>query len=324
MRKLFAAVVMGLAATTAMAQKGSNTAAIDSKLPEYKAVQGVSGSLKSIGSDTMNNLMTLWFEEFKRAYPNVTTAVEGKGSSTAPPALIEGQAQFGPMSRPMKNDEIDAFEKKFGYKPTGMKVGIDCLEVYVNKDNPITEVTFEQLQQIFSVAGPEMTWDQVGVTDPAFKGKPISLNGRNSASGTYGYFKEHALGKKDFKKTVKEQAGSSGVVQAIATDKFAIGYSGMGYATADVKPLKVKKSAKDKAISPSAETAYSGEYPLARFLYVYVNRDPKTGLDPLRAEFVRMVFSKAGQEVVVKEGYIPVTADLAREELTALGLKPQF
>lgn len=323
MRKLLSAVLLGLAAVPALAGDGK-TLVVDSQLPTYAPVQGVAGNLKSIGSDTMLNLMTFWTDAFKKAYPNVTTSVEGKGSSTAPPALTEGQAQFGPMSRPMKSEEIDAFEKKLGYKPTALRTGIDCLEVYVNKDNPISEISLEQLQKAFSVAGPEMTWDQLGVTDPAFKGKPVALYGRNSASGTYGYFKEHALGKKDYKASVKEQPGSSGVVQAVATDKFAMGYSGMGYATADVKPLKIKKSARDKAVTPSAATAYSGEYPLARFLYVYINHDSRTALDPLRAEFVKLIFSKQGQESVVKEGYIPITADLAREELTKVGLKPSF
>ncbi|QYU70438.1 phosphate ABC transporter substrate-binding protein PstS family protein [Leptolyngbya sp. 15MV] len=291
MRRFFAAVAMGLAALPALAQE---RVTVDSALPSYTAVQGVSGSIRSIGSDTVLNLMLAWTEEFKKFYPNVTTSVEGKGSSTAPPALIEGQAQFGPMSRPMKSEEIDQFERRFGYKPTNMRAAIDALEVYVNKDNPIDSLSLEQIQQIFSVAGPNMTWDQLGVTDPAFRGKPLSLFGRNSVSGTYGYFKEHALGKRDFKPTVKEQPGSSGVVQAVAADRFAIGYSGMGYATADVKPLKIRKTARDEAVAPSAENALSGEYPLARFLYIYVNYDPKTRLDPLRAEFIRMVFSKQG------------------------------
>jgi len=323
MRKLISALVIGLASMPAMAQdKGAIE--VDSRLPSYAAQQGISGSVKSIGSDTVLNVMTTWCESFKKFYPNVQTSVEGKGSSTAPPALIEGQAQFGPMSRPMKNEEVDAFEKKFGYKPTNLRAAIDTLEVYVNKDNPLTEISFEQLQQAFSVAGPELTWDQLGVTGEAFKGKPVSLYGRNSASGTYGYFKEHALSKKDYKNSVKEQPGSSGVVQGVATDKFGIGYAGMGYATSDVKALKIKKGAKDKAIAPTAATAYSGEYPLSRFLYIYINFDAKAGLDPLRSAFITMMFSKQGQEVVVKEGFLPVTADIAREELSKVGLKAKF
>jgi phosphate transport system substrate-binding protein len=301
-------------------------AQVDTAYTEYKAGQGVTGAVKSIGSDTMNNLMTAWGEEFRKFYPAVKVEVEGKGSSTAPPALIEGQAQFGPMSRPMKSEEVDKFEKKFGYKPTGLRVAVDALEVFVHKDNPINEVSFEQLTKIFSVDGPDMTWDQVGVADPAWKGKPISLYGRNSASGTYGYFKEHAMGKKDYKKTVKEQPGSSAVVQAVGADRFSIGYSGMGYKTADVKSVRVKKSDKDKAVAPSGEAALNGSYPLGRFLYVYVNHDARSesGLDPLRAEFIKMIYSKQGQEVVTKDGYVPVPTDIARQELKLLGIKAGF
>ncbi len=296
---------------------------VDPKLPEYRPVGGVSGTIKSIGSDTMNNLMAHWGEDFRRFYPAVKIEFEGKGSSTAPPALIEGQAQFGPMSREMKSKETDDFEKKFGYKPTALRTAIDCLAVYVHKDCPLDEISVAQITRVFSVAGPDVTWDQLGVKDPAYRGKPVSLYGRNSASGTYGFFKEHALGGKDFKATVKEQPGSSGVVQAVATDPFGMGYSGLGYQTAGVKALRVSGDS-DAAVEAEARYAYSGEYPLARFLYVYVNHDPRGPLDPLRAEFIRMIFSKAGQEGVVKDGYIPVTAEIAREDLERLGLKPGF
>ncbi|MBU6412659.1 MAG: PstS family phosphate ABC transporter substrate-binding protein [Planctomycetes bacterium] len=307
-----------VAASLALAQSKGATTVSDS-LPDYKAVEGVSGTIKSIGSDTMNNVMAHWGESFKKFYPGTTLQVEGKGSSTAPPALIEGQAQFGPMSREMKKSEIDEFEKKFGYKPTGLRTAIDCLAIYVHKDCPLNEITMEQAMKVFSVAGPEMTWDQLGVKDEAYKGKPVSLYGRNSASGTYGYFKEHVLQKKDFKSNVKEQPGSSGVVQGIASDKFGMGYSGIGYKTADVKFLKVADKG-GKAVAPSADTAYSGEYPIARFLWVYTNFDAKKPMDPLRGEFVKLIFSKAGQEGVVKDGFIPVTPEIAREELVKVGL----
>jgi phosphate transport system substrate-binding protein len=313
---LAASAVMGLAAL-AQAQ-----VVVDTQLPTYKAAQGVSGAIKTIGSDTMNNLVTGWGEEFKKFYPNVKIDVDGKGSSTAPPALIEGQAQFGPMSRKMKASESDQFEKKFGYKPTELATGIDCLAVFVHKDCPLSEISFTQIQQVFSVAGQDMTWDQLGVTDPAYRGKPISLYGRNSASGTYGFFKEHALSGKDYKPTVKEQPGSSAVVQAVATDRFAMGYSGIGYKTTDVKALKVSHDG--PAFEATADNAYSGDYPLARYLYLYVNYDAKKGLDPLRAEYVKLIYSRAGQEVVVKDGYIPITADIARENLKRVGIKPWF
>jgi phosphate transport system substrate-binding protein len=296
---------------------------IDSNLPVYRATSAVSGSIKSIGSDTMNNLMTLWGEEFKVFYPSAQIEIEGKGSSTAPTALIEGQAQFGPMSRPMKSSEIDQFEAKFGYPPVALRAGIDALAVFVHRDCPLDEISIDQLTAVFSVSGKDMTWGDLGVTNADWKARPVSLYGRNSASGTYGFFKSVALQGNDFKASVKEQPGSSAVVQGVATDRYSMGYSGVGYATADVKMLKVSLDGGD-ALPPTAEFANTGEYPLARFLYVYINSDPIKGLDPLRAEFVKLMFSQQGQEVVLKDGYFPVSAEVAREDLKACGIVPDF
>ncbi|MCK6448555.1 MAG: PstS family phosphate ABC transporter substrate-binding protein [Planctomycetes bacterium] len=299
---------------------------VDPKIPEYKAIEGVSGGLKSIGSDTLNNLMTFWAEGFRGVYPNVKIEIEGKGSSTAPPALIEGTAHFGPMSRPMKSGEIDDFEKKYGYKPTGVPVAVDALGVFVHKDNPLQSLTMQQVDAIFSKTRKGgfdkdiVKWGDLGLTGE-WADKPISLYGRNSASGTYGYFKEHALAKGDFKDTVKEQPGSSSVVQGVASDKYAIGYSGIGYVTADVRALAIAADAKSTPIAADAAHAYSGEYPLARMLYVYVNVKPGTPLEPLRREFLRFVLSRQGQELVVKDGYYPVTARIAENALKSIGLE---
>ena len=300
---------------------------VDPTLPAYsKGASGVAGNVKAIGSDTMNNLMTLWAEAFRAQYPNVQIEIEGKGSSTAPPALIAGTATFGPMSREMKNQEIDEFEAKYGYKPTALRTSIDMLAVYVHKDNPIESLTLQQIDAIFSktrkggAADDIMTWGQLGLTGE-WASKPISLYGRNSASGTYGYFKEHALFKGDYKDSVKEQPGSSSVVQGVASDRYGIGYSGIGYKTADVKAVPIKGDASKEAVPADVAHAYTGKYPLARFLYLYVNFKPGTELDPLRKEFTRFVFSRQGQEAVVKDGYFPVNARIAAEELAKLGIQ---
>jgi phosphate transport system substrate-binding protein len=299
--------------------------AVDAGLPDYKPVEGVSGIIKSIGSDTMNNLMTLWAEGFKKMYPNVQIEIEGKGSSTAPPALISGTAQFGPMSREMKSAEIDEFEKVFGYKPTALPTSIDMLAVYVNKDNPIKRLTLPQADAIFSKnrAGGHSedikTWGQLGLSGEWAR-QPISLYGRNSASGTYGYFKEHALFKGDYKDSVKEQPGSSSVVQGVASDRYAIGYSGIGYKTADVRAVPLAQEAGAELVEATPENAYTGEYPLARFLILYTNIKPGAQLDPLRREFIRYIFSKQGQMDVVKDGYYPVPAAIAAEALAGAGI----
>jgi phosphate transport system substrate-binding protein len=275
----------------------------------------------------MINLMTFWTEGFKGIYPAVSTEVEGKGSGTAPPALIEGTATFGPMSRLMKDQEIDEFEKKIGYKPTAIPTSIDMLAVYVHKDNPIQSLTLQQVDAIFSktrksgAAADVTTWGQLGLTGE-WADKPISLYGRNSASGTYVYFKEHALAKGDYKDSVKEQSGSSAVVQAVASDKYAMGYSGIGFMTADVRAVPLAKDAKAKPVEAVPANAYSGTYPMSRFLYVYVNLKPGTQLDPLRREFVRYMLSQQGQKDVVKEGYYPLTAKLVTDALKAVDIKP--
>ncbi|MCC7061170.1 MAG: phosphate ABC transporter substrate-binding protein [Planctomycetes bacterium] len=307
------------------AEKGQAEAAVkvDAALPTYQPTTGVSGSLKSVGSDTMNNEMTLWAESFARHYPNVKIEIEGKGSTTAPAALIEGSAHFGPMSRAMKDKEIDDFEKKFGYKPTAIATSIDMLAVYVHKDNPIQSLTLQQVDAIFSktrkggAKEDVRTWGELGLTGE-WASKPISLYGRNSASGTYGYFKEHALFKGDYKDSVKEQPGSSAVVQGVATDKYGIGYSGIGYKTADVRAVPIAKDAKSKVVEATPDNAYSGEYTLARFLFLYVNKKPGTDLEPMRAEFLRYVLSKEGQLDVVKDGYYPLPAKLAAAQLAKI------
>ena len=296
---------------------------VDAAIAAYKKISGISGSLSSIGSDTLNNAMTLWAETFNKLYPNVRVQIEGKGSSTAPPSLIAGTSQLGPMSRAMKGSEIDAFEKKFGYKPTEIKAAVDGLALFVNKDNPIKGLTLEQVDAIFSKtrrAGNKediVTWGQLGLTGD-WANKPISLYGRNSASGTYGFFKGQALKDGDFKDTVKEQPGSAAVVQGISVDRYGIGYSGMGYKTSGVRAIPLAVKAGQPFVDEGITNVYSGKYPLSRFLFVYVNKAPNKALDPLTQEFLKLILSKEGQEVVIKDGYFPLPAKVVMEELAKL------
>ncbi len=300
----------------------SATAAVDAALPDYKATSGVSGNFSSVGSDTLNNLMTLWAEEFNKFYPNVNVQIQGAGSSTAPPALTEGTANFGPMSRQMKDQEIQAFEKKYGYKPTAIGVAIDALAVFVNKDNPIKSMTIAQVDGIFSATrkcgGKDVKrWGDLGLTGD-WVSKPVQMYGRNSVSGTYGYFKENALCKGDFKNTVGEQPGSASVVQSVAGGLNAIGYSGIGYKTAGVRTVPLAKKDGAEAVDATPANAIAGTYPLSRFLYVYVNKAPNKPLSPMELEFFKMVLSKAGQQVTEKDGYVALPAAVAAKELAKL------
>ena len=304
----------------------SLSAAVDPALPDYKPASGVSGNFSSVGSDTLNNLMTLWAEEFNKFYPNVNIQIQGAGSSTAPPALTEGTANFGPMSRAMKDQEIQAFEQKYGYKPTGIGVAIDALAVFVNKDNAIKGLSIPQVDAIFSAtrkcgAGKDAKrWSDVGVSGD-LANKPIQLYGRNSVSGTYGYFKETALCKGDYKTGVNEQPGSASVVQSISTGLDAIGYSGIGYKTSGVRALPLSKKDGEDFVEATPENATSGKYPLSRVLFVYANKAPNKPLTPMESEFFKMVLSKQGQEVVEKDGYVPLPEKVAAKFRADLGIQ---
>jgi phosphate transport system substrate-binding protein len=314
--------IAGLVAASVSVVSAQAAPKVDADIPAYKKASGVSGNLSSVGSDTLANLMTLWAEEFKRAYPNVNIQIQAAGSSTAPPALTEGTSNVGPMSRKMKAKELESFEKKFGYKPTAIPVAIDALAVFVNKDNPVKGLSIAQVDGIFSStqkckeASNVSKWGDVGVSSK-LGNMDIQLYGRNSVSGTYGYFKKKALCKGDYKATVNEQPGSASVVQSVSTSLNAIGYSGIGYKTTGVRALPLSKKGTDY-VEATPDNAINGTYPLARFLYVYVNKAPNKPLSPLEREFIKLVLSQQGQEVVVKDGYIPLPKKVVDDALKAI------
>ena len=317
-------VLQGSLLAVALAGAGPALASpVDKALPDYRVASGVAGNLSSAGSDTLANLMTLWAEAFKRAYPNVNIQIQAAGSSTAPPALTEATSNLGPMSRKMKDRELEAFEKRYGYKPTAVAVALDALVVYVHKDNPLPGMNISTVDAIFSSTrkcGGERDishWGQAGLNGEWTR-RNIQLFGRNSVSGTYGYFKRAALCKGDYKNTVNEQPGSASVVQSVATSINSIGYSGIGYRTASVRALPLAKKAGDHYVVATPANAIAGSYPLSRLLYVYVNKAPNKALPPLEYEFLKLVLSRPGQAVVVKDGYIPLPARLAAKNLAQL------
>lgn len=320
MMKLIAAATLSVTCATAGASD-----LLDDNLPNYAKASGVSGNLSSVGSDTLANLMTLWTESFKRHYPNVNIQIQAAGSSTAPPALTEGTSNMGPMSRKMKDKEVAAFEKKYGYKPTAVPVAIDALAVFVHKDNPVKGLTIPQVDAIFSStlkcgADKEANkWGDLGLAGN-IGGQTIQIFGRNSVSGTYGYFKKKALCKGDFRNSVNEQPGSASVVQSVSTSLNGIGYSGIGYKTSSVRAIPLTKKTGTDFVDATPENAVKGTYPLSRFLYVYVNKKPGQALPPMEREFLKMVMSKSGQEVVVKDGYIPLPAKVVAKQMKSLGL----
>ena len=286
--------------------------------PEYQAARGISGKLSSRGSDTLNNLMTFWTEAFVAHYPAVAVEVQGAGSSTAPPALAEGAANLAPMSRQMKAKEVEAFERRYGYKPTAVPVAIDALAVFVHRDNPLEAISLPEIDAVFSStrvcgeSGDVRRWGQLNVSGKSRR-RRIALYGRNSVSGTYGYFKSVALCKGDFKSSVAEQPGSSSVVQSVGNNLYGIGYSGFGYLTSSVKALAVSEEKGGESYVPTEENAAGGYYPLARYLYVYVNKPPGRSLPPTEREFLKLVLSKQGQDLVTKGGYVQLPVDKVKD-----------
>jgi len=317
MKRLIGALVLSI-------MLSAPSLADNTMLPKYSKVAGITGELTTVGSDTLAGMTTLWVEEFKQLYPSVNGQVQASGSSTAPPALTERTAQFGPMSRPMRNREIEAFEREHGYKPTELRVAIDAIGIFVHRDNPIKGLNFTQLDSIFSATlrcgatEPITTWSDMGL-DYKWAKRGMQLFGRNSVSGTYGYFKKNALCGGDFKNSVNEQPGSASVVQSVSSAINTIGYSGVGYQVSGVKLLPIAKQGNDY-IEASQENILSGKYPLSRYLYVYVNKHPFKPLSPIEREFIRFIFSHQGQALVAKDGYVPISPEIARNELAKVGI----
>ena len=283
----------------------------------------MAGTLSATGSDTVANLTTFWAEEFKRIYPNVNIQIQATGSSAAPTALTEITANIGLMSRSMRRVEIESFTARYGYPPTPIPVALDALAILVHRDNPLPRIELAEIDAIFSStlrcgAGRRIEkWREMGLPDP-WGGRGILAFGRNSVSGTYGFFKETALCRGDFHAAVNEQSGSGSLVQAIGSTLNGIGYASIAFRTSSVRivPVSWRHAGGERVTTPAQ--AVVGEYPFTRYLLFYVNRPAGGSLPPLEREFIRMVLSREGQEIVSRSGYIPLPAALAGESLDAL------
>ena len=317
-RRIFAAALL-LASVGAAAQ-----ASQPAPLPSYEPQAGpLPGRFSSIGSDTLIYLMSFWTVKFKQLHTEVAAWVEGAGSATAPPALARGEANFGPMSRTMKDSEKKAFIEKYGYEPTAIRVALDALAVYVHRDNPIRGLTLAQVDAIFSTTrkcghGENISaWRQLGLNGE-WQARDIALYGRNLLSGTRVFFAENALCKGRFKQSLRMEPSSLNVVQRVGKHIDAIGYSGIGYKTANVRAVPIAAREGEPFVEPTADNVEHGRYPLARYLYVYVNKKPGEPLPPLEREFLRMVLSDTGQWYVQNDGFIPLSASVIAAERTKL------
>ncbi|CNH07524.1 PstS family phosphate ABC transporter substrate-binding protein [Yersinia kristensenii] len=283
----------------------------------------LSGNLSSVGSDTLANLMSLWADDFNHHYPGVNLQIQAAGSSTAPAALAAGATQLGPMSRPMKAAEITAFTQRYGYPPLAVPVAVDALVVFVHRDNPLNKITLSQLDAVFSqnrlcgASHPIQRFGELGLKGP-WAARALQRYSRNSASGTYGFFKQRVLCEGDFTNNINELPGSASVVQAVAGSLNGMGYASIGFRNSGVKPLLLSADGQDY-VMPTAENVKDGRYPLSRYLYIYINKVPGQPLEPLTAAFLERVLSPEGQKRVTHDGYLPLPPDVLNQTRKELG-----
>lgn len=254
------------------------------------------------GSDTMVNVAQAWAEEYKRVAPQVDVEVSGGGSGVGIAALTRGTVDLANASRDMKPDEVEQVRKNTGLEPKEFVVGYDGLAVYVHRDNPIAEISVEQLARVFAEDGDITTWSQLGVTLPGGGDDTIVRVSRQSSSGTYEFFREHVLKDKDFELGSRDMNGSKEVVELVGTTLTAIGYSGMGYATGAVKMLPLAPVTGEPAVPPTVEATLSREYPLARALHIYTLGEPQGAVKG----YVDWILSPEGQRILQDNGYVPV------------------
>jgi len=301
---------------------------VDPALPTYEPDATLDLRLRSMGSDTMDRLIRLWGAGFKKHHPGLVCFHQGRGSGTAVPALTEGISHMGPMSRPMTEAESRRFQAEFGYPPTQLAVGLDALAVFVHPDNPIarTGMDLRELDAVLSASrvrgypNDANVWGDLGLTG-VYRSAPITVYGRNSASGTYGLFQKRVLLGGEFKPTNVELIGSAEVVEAVAADPFGIGYSSVGYARRDAATVPLAEDPGRTPVAPTAAGAEGG-YPLARELSLVFAFDPSEPVPEAMREFLRFVYSADGQRLVAEAGFLPLTNERAEAELEKIGLRP--
>ncbi|OAL60197.1 phosphate ABC transporter substrate-binding protein [Halomonas sp. ALS9] len=278
----------------------------------------MSGTLGAVGSDTMAGLMLRWGETLTTRYPEVKLQFQASGSASAPTALVAGTTRLGPMSRPMTADERDNFIERYGYPPLELKVARDALIVVVHRHNPLRTLTRQQVDAIFSTSracggeAPIRRWEQLPATRDWSFGH-IALHGRNLASGTHGLFQERALCGGQFRNDISEHPGSSAVVAAVGESANAMGYAGFNHLTPAVHALSLYND-EGTAIPPDEASVQSGDYPLSRYLYLYVNQPPGETLPPPEQAFLRLILSEEGQQIARASGFVPLTQTVIREQ----------
>ncbi len=302
---------------------------VDPTLPRYAPGPELPGQLRSMGSDTLNNLMTVWAEAFDRHHPGARVEVEGKGGGTAFGAMVGDHRHFGPAARPFSEEQIEQIRSRHGSSPRALRVAQDLMAVIVHPDNPIAPagMTLAQLDAAFGAegrrgAGVAVTWGDLGLSG-TWAASPIRRVGRNSASGTYGWFLESVLQRGSFHRDLSERPGSTAVVRSVAEDPMAIGFCGIGYAMDPaVRIVPLAAATGRPFVVPDPAMPDPMVYPLHRYLLLHVHPKPDPAAWPAMAAFLRLIASREGQLAVLQDGYMPMPWAILREDLAALGVTP--
>jgi phosphate transport system substrate-binding protein len=291
---------------------------VDARLADYRRVDKLDGKIRSVGSSTLSNLINRWSEAFKLLYPTVEVDITGGGSSIAVAALLENRADLAPMSRPMNAKELSDFQAKFGYPPTRITVALDAIAIYVNKSNPLEALTLTQLDSVFSAShkrGGESikTWGQLGLSGE-WADLDIQAKGPAKTHGMYTIFKEMVMGNGEYRYDLKSEPVSTSIVQNVGAEKSAIGFASYFFSSRRTRPLALSATNAGPYFLPTQQNCLAGKYPLARFLYVYVNKKPGSTLNATTGHFLGFICSKQGQETSAKEGNYPLNADVSVKE----------
>jgi phosphate transport system substrate-binding protein len=294
---------------------------VDPAIADYKRLPDLAGKVRSVGSSTLSNILNRWADEFKLIYPNIAFDVQGGGSGIAPPALLEGRADLAPMSRPMTDKELGDFQKKFGHAPTRLTVALDAIAIYVNKHNPLKQITLKQLDGVFSISHkrggePIKVWGQLGLTD-LWSDRAITIKAPARTHGMYTVFKEMVLEGGDYRLDLRAEPVSTSIVQGVGADTTAIGFASYFFSTRRTRALAVAANEGGPFFAPTQQNCLEGKYPLSRLLYVYVNKTSKAPISPAADQFLRFICSKQGQEAAANEGNFPLSAALVTKECLA-------
>ena len=315
------------ASTAAFAESALQQApgALDPNLPYYRPVEKLSGELKLGGSNTLSHIATVWIDSFTQFYPDVKITIDVNGSRQAVKDVKAGKTQIGLLSRTVHREEVEDFSKAFGYGPTVLTPCMERTGIFVHKDNPIKSLTLAQLDAIYSddcrrgAEKPCRTWGQLGLTG-AWASKPIVAHGRTKDTGSQVFIQQSVMLGAKMRSDLKAHKGNVEMLQAVTQDPNSVGFSGLSYATSDVKAVPLGFSEQEGFVAIDSPEADRGRYPLVRRLQLVVNHNPEKELPALQQEFIKYVFSRLGQEDVVKAGFQAIPARPAHVALDAVGL----